>query len=106
VKTYSVVIGNSDDKLGQVQWHDFYHAVDRTVRRRGTHIHFAGTSATVARYQNACWVFELDPEMQEVRNELESLRSDLSALAFMYNQDSIVFAEWLVTEFLPPVSIV
>lgn len=90
-----VSIGNSDDKLTQADWSDFYRAVDEYLRR--FIIHGAWQSVTSARWQNACWCLEL-PDNAPIG--IGWIKDHLRDLAIKYRQDSIAWAEVKDTEFL------
>lgn len=83
--TAVVQIGNSDDKLTQAQWYDFFTATERVVSRYGGQIHFAGASMPISIWQNACWVFEIDAD------RVANLKANLGFLAKDFRQDSIAF---------------
>lgn len=57
MKTLSILIGNSDDKLRQVEWSDFISALDEVVKKYAVEIQFSGGSDPRACWQNFCWVF-------------------------------------------------
>lgn len=94
-KTITILIGNSDDKLMQVQWSLFVSKVKRLVERTGQ-VHFAGGSESDLPWQNACFVVEVGDEGW--RNELER---SLVKIAAEYDQESvaIVVGE---TQFIKP----
>lgn len=97
-----ISIGNSDDKLTQREWFEFYRDVDNAVRftsvKLGTPVvHGAWTSLPIVPWQNACWCVELTPGLSE------RLRRVLPFMAHEYRQDSIAWAE-ATTEFLTPPS--
>ena len=81
--TCSILIGNSDDKLPQVRWAMYIKSTDAIVREHAAKVHFTGFSESSARWQNACWVFEMSP------NDHQVLRKDLAYLAERYGQDTI-----------------
>lgn len=99
-----ITIGNSDDKLGQLGWHQFADETDRAVTRvaryEGVRVHGRWYSLPNEPWQNACWCLEFadDPEMRAVAN---SLRITLGGLARTYQQDSIAWAV-AETEFIGP----
>ncbi len=78
-----IQIGNSDDKLSQSWWSDFFSEVGAAIVYVGGATHFSGMSLPDARWQNACWVAELE------FNQLENLKIRLANLAYKYTQDSI-----------------
>lgn len=84
--TVYVSIGNSDDKLSQREWSEFYEETDDLVGFAAAKVHGRWTSAPTDAYQNACWCVELDLD------DAENLRKDLPGLAYRYRQDSIAWA--------------
>lgn len=99
-KTIAVMIGNSDDKLSQGDWHAFCDDVDqaisRTCRYNGTKVHGRFYSLPNEQWQNACWVIEVDKECAFVLGEL---RSTLAIACKAYLQQSIAWVEG-TTEFI------
>lgn len=85
--TTIIQIGNSDDKLTQVQWAHFFRNVDNAVKSIASQIHFSGMSHPSAEWQNAAWIFEIE--------ETPSLRlyDDMKVFCEMFNQDSIAWTE-------------
>lgn len=81
MKTASIMIGNSDDKLGQREWSQFVADTDREIVRLANNIFFSGFAAPSAQWQNACWVVEVADE--------QDLKQILARLAKEYRQDSI-----------------
>jgi hypothetical protein len=96
MSTVHVSIGNTDNKLTQQEWSEFYAAVDEVVRYRAAVVHGAWVSPSTAPYQNAAWAIEPRPTML-VRN---AFRRSLAALATEFGQDSIAWTEG-ETEFIP-----
>lgn len=94
--TTIVQIGNSDNKLTQVEWSEFVHEVGKVLTNRGGPIHFHGCSHGAARWQNAAWVAEIvSPK------NLEDVRTDLRIIARQFRQDSIALTTGN-TEFVSP----
>lgn len=91
MKTITVQIGNTDNKLSQRQWASFCNAVHRSIVYH-THdivdaIHFSAPSVGWADWQNAAWVFSCaDTEIDPLKNSLNAARLD-------YKQDSIAWTE-------------
>lgn len=84
MSTVVVQIGNTDNKLTQQEWSEFYDEVDRIMRDSGT-VHFAAPSVGSAPWQNACWAVTLHaPDTWYLRKRLRNLAAD-------YQQDSIAF---------------
>jgi hypothetical protein len=81
--TITILIGNSDNKLTQEEWHDFVASVDGSLSSYVNHIFFNGDSPGSASRQNHCWVAAMESK------SLGSLRGQLRDLASNYRQDSI-----------------
>lgn len=94
--TIHVAIGNSDDRLPQREWSQYWEEVESWVDSVAITKYGAWLSAPMSRYQNACWAFDLhhfvDPEMA---------RSRLSVIAKQYGQESVSWNE-SVTRFVAP----
>lgn len=92
-----ISIGNSDDKLTQKQWSEFWGDVALILRPSDDiRIHGVWMSPPAGPFQNACWCIEHNL----LKNELEALKDSLRKIAQTYNQDSIAWAEVRRTEFL------
>lgn len=93
IRTITIQIGNSDDKLTQSQWAQFVFAVDMEVRARSTQVHFFGFSPADKPWQNACWVAEVEDFYYD------TLKRMLQNVKDVYKQASIA---WTVgeTEFI------
>ena len=87
MKTITIQIGNTDDKLTQVEWAAYVLTVKDTILRHCKQIHFFGGSVNWDRWQNVAWVFECSEEM------IDSLRKGLTADRKAFNQDSIAWTE-------------
>ena len=93
MKTVTILIGNSDDKLSQKEWAEFV----RTVSMYLTGVadwQFSGISHGDAEWQNACWVvlFHTEDDFNRVKKLISKLRNE-------FHQDSIAWIEGY-TEFL------
>lgn len=97
--TVYVSIGNSDDRLSQARWSEFHGRVIETVRYRARRVHGDWASHAADPRQNACIAFDLD------REEAPILKGELRDLAASFGQDSIVWAEAPVTEFVGPAQV-
>lgn len=85
MSTCSVLIGNSDDKLPQARWAAYILDAGAVVQAYAGKVHFVGFSDPRVMWQNACYVFEMNP------NNHQALRDDLADLAERFGQDSIAF---------------
>lgn len=89
MKTVTLQIGNSDDKLTQKEWAGFIGQVAELVAdcaaESNGQIYFAGHSVATMPWQNAAWVFDLSAKQEwRFKSCIKSLRS-----AFV--QDSVAF---------------
>lgn len=93
--TITLQIGNSDDKLTQVEWADFVRTTGDAILAYKGHIHFCAGSDSQMPWQNFCWVFELENDVLVV----EALRKQVRLIREKYRQDSVA---WLagVTRFV------
>jgi hypothetical protein len=91
-----VSIGNSDDKLTQAEWADFWGCTKVAVNSHADRILGEWLSAPASPWQNACTAFEIVPERAAI------LRANLARLAAQFRQDSVAWAE-ARTEFIAPV---
>jgi hypothetical protein len=101
----SFSIGNSDDKLSQAEWSQFFLdvlSVAEAAENEGAQVHFAGGSHSAEPWQNATWVLELGDNADVIRS---TLRADLAELCGKYRQDSIAWWEARETEFIPPAQV-
>lgn len=90
-----ITIGNSDDKLGQLGWHQFANETDRAVshvaRYEGVKVHGRWYSLPNEPWQNACWCLEFADDA-EMWAAADTLRARLAVLAGTYPQDSIAWS--------------
>lgn len=93
MKTITVQIGNSDDKLTQVQWSAFFNATENIIHKYATEVHFTGASVSWSAYQNACFVCVCADYMTD------ELKKALSIEGKRFSQDSIAYSEG-ATEFI------
>jgi hypothetical protein len=85
MKTITVQIGNSDDRLTQSQWKDYVNQVHELILVWGGEIHFSAPSVGWADWQNACWVFTMPTK------SYKALRLRLKSIRVKYKQDSLAF---------------
>lgn len=91
--TVYISIGNSDDRLPQIQWHSFWTGFRKIARGHAAYIHGEWLSIPVSPYQNACICLQITPDA------IPDLKEALIALAAEFRQDSIAWAR-AETEFL------
>lgn len=88
--TITIQIGNSDDKLTQVQWCSYVLDVENAIKTafgRKPEVHFTGGSEADKPWQNYCWVFAIPA--RDLVTTLQVARAVLAKLAAKHNQDSI-----------------
>ncbi len=93
MKTITIQIGNSDDKLTQKEWARYVHNVCESVACAASQIHFAGASPGENEWQNYCLVFNVHPEREQ------SLREEVTSQREAHKQDSVAWTEG-ETEFI------
>jgi hypothetical protein len=87
MKTATLQIGNSDDKLTQKEWSDYVNEISKTLEYRKIAIHFSGGSVNWAQWQNYAWVIALNEEA------ISELLSQLCLIRKKYRQDSVAWTE-------------
>lgn len=92
--TVYISIGNSDDKLTQVEWASFYRETCLAIRDHAVTVHGQWVSEPASAWQNACWCIEIDDD------EAGFLRGELSEAVTKFRQDSIAWATTTKTEFI------
>lgn len=93
MKTVSVLIGNSDDKLKQIEWNEFVVKFRLEILRKCDTMHFFGGPTNYERWQNICAVFTITEE------KIKELKPVLRILGAQYKQNSTAWCEG-DTEFL------
>lgn len=92
-KTIIIQIGNSDDRLSQIEWSEFVNEVQQAVEIFANEIHFFGASSNWMRWQNAAWILSCD------ESNIRGFKHDMSKLGKQFKQDSIAWSE-SETEFI------
>ena len=87
VKTITIQIGNSDDRLSQERWCFFVSDVEMAVLDVNCQVHFAGSPSASARFQNAAWVITL-PD-----SKIPILKEKIAVIRAKYLQDSAAWTE-------------
>lgn len=87
MKTVTIQIGNTDDKLSQREWSEFAMLADKIIHTYCREIHFHGCSNPVAFWQNCAWVVNCPTD------NLKPLAADLVKLRTMFKQDSVAWTE-------------
>jgi hypothetical protein len=89
-------IGNSDDKLSQKEWSEYFLVFNAAMSLIAEEIYGVWTSRTTDPYQNACVGIRMDDKY------LAKIKTDLSEIAEDYKQDSIAFCIVEKTEMITP----
>lgn len=102
MKTVTIQIGNSDNKLPQNVWADFIEYTAKvcrpTLQHPQVHTHFEGGSSYDKKWQNSCWVLVCPDDYINV------LRTHLGKAAAKFNQDSIAMSVADSTEFVEAIT--
>jgi hypothetical protein len=83
--TYTVGIGNSDDKLSQDRWSEFVDGLGQVLAELNVDIHFFGFSNPASSWQSCSAVFNAEA----TREVNDDIRGRLAVLAREFGQDSI-----------------
>jgi len=87
MKTITLQIGNSDDKLFQREWSMFCKLIDQQVQSQASAVHFSGHSMPDAPWQNACWVFEIEEDI------IDDFQKEIRVIRQIYQQDYVAWIE-------------
>ena len=83
MKTVTIQIGNSDDKLTQKRWSQYVIRLSGIIETCGLETHFSGGSNPTAKWQNYCWVVIIyEAKIPIVLKHLTQLRKE-------FDQESI-----------------
>lgn len=93
-----VMIGNSDDKMSQFQWSELVARLQDLWLTFHVKRHGEWFSAPASRYQNACWLIQLDDNdhlAPELKGRLKDLARefDQDAIAW-YNVGAVELLSW------------
>jgi hypothetical protein len=91
--TYTIQIGNTDNKLSQNFWSNFCKSIHSELIRDYVQLHFVGGSHFDAPWQNACFVFNCSDD------KIKNLKKTISEIGKNYYQESIAFTKGS-TEFI------
>lgn len=87
MKTVTIQIGNTDDKLSQREWSEFVTLTEKLIASNCREVHFHGCSNPVAFWQNCAWVVNCPTE------NLKPLMEALVRLRKVFKQDSVAWTE-------------
>lgn len=94
MKTLTIQIGNSDDKLTQKEWSQFVKEIKYLLSCFATETYFFGGAATYDSWQNVCWVIGCGEN-----TDFEKLKWELKQIREKYKQDSVAVT-WGSTDFI------
>lgn len=93
MKTITISIGNSDNKLTQKEWSEFVERVNKLILMNATRVHFFGGAANWMPWQNVAWIFDCEDR------KIHAFKEALTFLRMAYQQDSACYLE-SVTELI------
>lgn len=93
MKTVTIQIGNTDNKLTQQDWAAFVLMIRTSILKHCVNVEFCGGPPNWERWQNVAWVINIKEE------NIEGLKSALSFDRKCCMQDSVAWTEG-ITEFI------
>jgi hypothetical protein len=88
MKTITLQIGNTDNKLSQGKWAEFVDKMARRIEDEPTvTVHFFGGPHAWAPWQNVAWVLLID------EHDIPSLMEAVTVIRVEYQQDSVAWTE-------------
>lgn len=87
MKTITIQIGNSDNKLTQQQWNLFVAAINNVISLWTKEVYFAGGPPSDAQWQNYCWV--IDGDMSQ--HDEDIFKSLLAKRRAAFQQESLSY---------------
>jgi hypothetical protein len=98
MKTITIQIGNTDDKLTQDEWRNYVLDIEAWIGLNLHYfsVHFFGGSVNWSSRRNVAWVMDARDTSDEVMCDI---KKTLKALGELHHQDSIAWTEG-ETEFI------
>lgn len=87
MKTVTIQIGNSDNKLSQNEWAHYVEATKQAIEKTVNEVHFFGGSPNWRPWQNVAWVIVVQDE------EIPKLKQQLAYVRHSFNQDFVAWTE-------------
>lgn len=87
VRTITIQIGNSDNKLTQVEWARFVEEINMIILQHRDQQHFFGGSINWMPWQNVCWVITC------AEWNIDELKAALVRIRAKYSQESVAYME-------------
>jgi hypothetical protein len=85
--TLSVLVGNSDNRLTQMEWSSYAGKVNDLVRACTYHTFFNGAPYTASLFQNHCWVFSIH------KDDYDKFEGEVREVALHYEQESVAIVK-------------
>lgn len=79
----TIQIGNSDNKLTQLEWSEYVKEVHAATTTDGIETHFFASSEGSKPWQNACWVVAIR------ETEVDDMMKAVTKIRKKYRQDSV-----------------
>lgn len=86
MRTVTIQIGNTDNKLTQQEWAQFVQSIHKEIATHAS-IHFFGGPANWESWQNAAWIVNCEDE------KLAWLKAAVAFARKTFNQDSAAWTE-------------
>lgn len=77
-----ISIGNTDNKLTQMEWSDYVSDVELIIEKMNILKHFFGGSSNWEWWQNAAWILEVHPK------DIDVFVKEIKRIREKYKQDS------------------
>jgi hypothetical protein len=87
LRTITIQIGNTDNKLSQNDWSHYVEATKQAIEKIVNEVHFFGGSPNWYPWQNVAWVVVLQEEM------IPEIKQQLAFVRHSYKQDSVAWTE-------------
>jgi hypothetical protein len=87
MKTVVIQIGNTDDKLTQIEWSAFVLMTRTMILAHCKQVHFFGAPANWERWQNVAWIVEVED------GNKDKLRAAVADARQTFRQDSAAWTE-------------
>lgn len=86
MKTITLQVSNTDNKLTQQEWSDFVSLINNILGNSiSITLHFFGGSSTWVSCQNCCWVFDTE--------DGDYIKEKVTEIRGCYKQDSAAWTE-------------
>ena len=87
MKTVTIQIGNTDDKLTQTEWASFVLMMRTQILSHCKQVHFFGAPANWERWQNCAWIVECED------SKLDALKAAVADARNVFRQDSAAWTQ-------------